>query len=86
MGCCYSARPRRTEAVPTLIQSGSLQIPEIPRENLDFVDGLDIDTLGTSAFFTEPINPDDNAIPKVAGPPDNELIARMLREAEQQSD
>jgi hypothetical protein len=86
MGCCQSARPRRSEAVPTFIQSGSLQVPEIPRANLDFVDSLDVDTLETSPFVTDPINPDDNAIPIVTGPPDEELIARMLIEAEQLSD
>jgi hypothetical protein len=86
MGGCCSARPRRTEAVPTFIQSASLQVPEIPPENLDFVNGLDIETLGTSAFFAEPMNPDDNAIPKVTGPPDDELIVRMLTSAEQKTD
>jgi hypothetical protein len=52
-------------------------VPEVPDGSLEFVDSVDV---RTTAFFAEPINPDDNAIPKVTGPPDEELIAQMLTE------
>jgi hypothetical protein len=69
------------ESVPTLIQSD--QIPQIPHENLGFIDD---DTIEPSAFFVIPLDSQESAIPKVTGPSDEELMKRMLTETVEKSD
>jgi hypothetical protein len=84
MGSCCGSPRRKAQALPNYALS--VQIPEVPPGGLDLLDSPGEADLGAYSLAPPPTGPQADAIPKVRGPTDEELIARMLAQVDEGSD
>jgi hypothetical protein len=74
--CCRALRP------PSLSLEPSIPIQELPQGNLDFVDNVEDPQTPLLPDSSHSIPTD----PNVSGPPDTDLLRRMLAEVDEMSD